>query len=321
MSSLSGMSRLTRVLAFSLVAAVLSCATRPTVVRDEPVSSAWFDKSSTKSTVLILTRPGCWLASHGTGFLLSSELDTSRPVVVTCSHVLRGKSEVWVTTVAASSFLRRLDFLHPVYVVCDGETSFVRGEPDPMPNMPSTSFVSGDLAVLPLTVWGRNVSIRYKLVKDSTYVDRPDLDIAAFVLPRWVTLDSGTRVVDYLTIPRNRLKYQRESEQGDNVYFTGYPREIGTGSAGLSPLVRAGAISWLRPGYSDIFLADFFSNDGASGSPVFTKCAESNGGARLVGMVFGHENDNQGQNIGLADCVWIDSIVQVADSAARLMRR
>lgn len=313
--------RLTRALAFAVVAAVLSCATRTVVVQNETTRPRWFDRITTSSTVLILTRPVDYqLASHGTGFLLRNDLDTSRPVVVTCSHVLHGKSEVWVTTVAANSLLHRPGF-NPVYVMCDGETSFVRGEPDSMPNMPSTSFMSGDLAVLPLWVWGRNVSIRCRLIKDSTYVDRPDLDIAAFVLPRWVTVDSGTRVADYLTIPRNRLKHQRECEQGDDVYFTGYPREIGTGSAGLSPLVRAGAISWFRPGYYDIFLADFFSNEGASGSPVFTKNAEPNGGARLVGMVTGHENDSKGQNIGLADCVWIDVIIQVADSAARLMRR
>jgi hypothetical protein len=56
-------------------------------------------------------------------------------------------------------------------------------------------------------------------------------------------------------------------QEGEQVFYLGYPRRRGTGSLNL-PLIRSGIVAQLDP-RRDYFLVDGFVQSGHSGSPVF----------------------------------------------------
>jgi hypothetical protein len=107
----------------------------------------------------------------------------------------------------------------------------------------------------------------------------------------------------------------------EEIFFTGFPFEIGTISPVLRPLIRAGHIAWLSP-ESDTFILDAFSYGGNSGGPVFRKISTKNEKTMLVGMISGHWGlEIQGieiENVGLANCLWLDDMVDVIEKAKNL---
>jgi len=158
-------------------------------------------------------------------------------------------------------------------------------------------------------VEGANVSALCKLVKDSTYVEDESLDIAAiqFLRPptfhaeygEAVPMSRPTRLGISCTRPRDSCHL------GDEVFFTGFPLQIGADSGGLEPVVRSGSIAWC-PRRAREFYVDAFSLAGNSGSPVFAKRSVMGDPVALVGMVFGHRydiSDTLRKNAGLARCV------------------
>lgn len=120
------------------------------------------------------------------------------------------------------------------------------------------------------------------------------------------------------------------------MYFIGFPFGFGTDEL-IQPIVRSGSIAWLPKNRAE-YLIDAFSYGGNSGSPIFRKILF---GAipgkidwelpKLVGMITGHQNlslenvltqpdpselkfvkGNLDINLGLARCVFMDDIMELA---------
>jgi hypothetical protein len=80
------------------------------------------------------------------------------------------------------------------------------------------------------------------------------------------------------------------------------------------PLIRSGMIAWLADDSKE-FLLDAFSMGGNSGSPIYTNMG---GIAFYIGMIFGHWESNNNNNIGLARCYWADDVLEVVEKALKL---
>lgn len=289
-----------RVLIFLMVISLFSIANSG----DQPVR--WFDDELIGSIILLEKLENKKYVPHGTGFLIWNYDESGKPIVVTCSHLLKGK-EIYVAVTADSQLI----------------------ELAKKKNM--------NLFILEKSKWildGNKLRHKVILQEGVTFVKHPNelIDVAAF--PVWLSAKYGDfNVTKTIKIPtKSRNRYKKDVSLGDEVYFVGFPLDLGKLSI-LQPLVRSGSIAWLSD-KDHIYILDAFSNPGNSGSPIFTKKNLFNPNSFLIGMIVGHLQEpiavmkskagcskNEviiAQNIGLAQCVWIDDIMTVVELAKKL---
>lgn len=261
---------------------------------------SYFPKESINCTVLLENKIDSLFVPHGTGFLLYSYDSLCPVIVVTNEHVLRNNF-IYITIRADSEIIRVMRKMGSKYI-----------------GLPPQN-----------TAWelfGEKLRHKFILKKDTTYVSNETLDIAAFKLNigTYIPLNDTTKlnVSDVRAFPGSQVKYKKDIPLGTNVFFTGFPFSIGTDLGwyykrftGLfsesipTPLVRKGSIAW-KSNKSNFFLLDAFSYGGNSGSPVFTTNDIQNN-SYLIGIVSGHLPSEQSDNIGLANCIWMDSIMEL----------
>jgi hypothetical protein len=284
-------------------------------------NAQWFDRQSLSSTVLLEKLQGDSLVPHGTGFVLWNYYNQDYVFVVTAAHLLK-HSELFVSVNADSALLSYAS-LH---------------------KLDTLQFVK-----LKWSVTGRKLRAKVRLISgpNPTFLANDSLDIGVFLidLPTGVVLKSGDsiRVADFLVIPRSQIRLRRYVSVGDEAYFVGFPFGIGSSDRN-EPIVRSGSVGWLSPSLP-VFLLDAFSFGGNSGGPVFSKIVFGRRGdvialdtAFVIGMVLGHLGETvagviwqpdptvlnfqrisfEGQNYGLAKCVWVDEILRIVDQAKGL---
>jgi hypothetical protein len=251
----------------------------------------WFDDLSIRNTVLLEKLEKGEFKPHGTGFLNYNYKNETRPIIVTCAHLLKG-SEIYVKVPADSEL-----------ILC------MKGDNDSITMGESTWKLQNN-----------NLRLRVKLTKNRTYVTHPDtsLDIAAFPIGLWTSADTKKGHLKFTKTTMMSKSYTRTRSDiflGDEVYFVGFPFGIGTQGT-LTPLVRSGSIAWLS-NESKIFLLDAFSYPGNSGSAIYTKMKLQDSYSCLVGMILGHLGTDS-ENWGLARCVWFDDILPIVQRAENL---
>jgi hypothetical protein len=178
-------------------------------------------------------------------------------------------------------------------------------------------------------VWylhGNKLRLKYDLIENKTFVKNKDLDIGVFSVKfqnTFYTKDTTEiKSASIKGIPKSAIKTQKEIPLGTDVYFTGFPLSIGTelgfyykSFTGLysddipNPLVRKGSVAW-KSDKNNEFLLDAFSYGGNSGSPIFT-IQDLTNKSYFIGMVLGHLPSEKSDNIGLARCIWSDSIIDL----------
>ena len=231
---------------------------------------------------------------HGTGFLLYSYHEKATAYVITNEHVLRNK-DIYIS-IAADTML--VDYLNKI----DCQQIYIE-----------------DCKWFLLDKILRH---RYILKRDTTFYCNKDLDIAVMKIHFGSTCtinDSTLQLSNVKLIPKSHIKFRDDVKLGSNVFFVGFPYYIGTergffnlglfSSQTLNPLVRKGAIAWLS-NENDFFLLDAFSYSGNSGGPVFT-ANEIMSEFALIGIIKGHLPSNTSDNIGLAQCIWIDKVMEL----------
>lgn len=259
----------------------------------------WFDEDMTACIVALEKREGGSTIFHGTGFLLYNYKTSSEYYLVTCAHVLRNPSVL--IKIPASDIFR-------------ANNKGISNHFDWV----------GDMWYFD----GNNFTVDFPLIIDSTFFQNEDLDIGILKvkLPGAIIDEvrkDTTKLTDRRGIPRSQIKGRNQIELGTEIYFLGFPFQIGTvmGVGGQysneisSPLLRTGTIAW-KTNNSKEFLLDAFSYGGNSGSPVFSKRDVFGGSPYLIGMVVGHLRDpNMPKeidiNIGLSRCIWVDDIIEI----------
>jgi hypothetical protein len=260
----------------------------------------WFDKDLTACIVALEKRVGDSTIFHGTGFLLYNYKSPNEQYLITCAHVLRNPS-ISIKIPASDKFR--------------GNNKGIKGNHIDW---------FGDMWYFD----GNNFTLNIPLIKDSTFFLNKDLDIGILkiVLPGAIIDEvkkDTTKLTDRKNIPRSQIKTRNQIELGTEIYFLGFPFQIGTvmGVGGKysneisAPLLRTGTIAW-KTNNSKEFLLDAFSYGGNSGSPIFSKRDVFGGSPYLIGMVVGHLRDPNMPtevdiNIGLARGVWIDDILEI----------
>jgi len=268
------------------------------------VLAEWFDDQALRSTVLLEKIEQNKFTPFGTGIYIYNYESRTKLIVVTCAHLIKGKSRISVRVNADSSIINHLML-------------------NKKQGMTYRNAIIKDNTVRLIVE-----------LKDNYYIN-PKLDIAAFyfrIPALYNDIGEEIRLTEPAGVPKSSFKYRNELSLGDEVYFVGFP--LGYGSLRVvEPIIRSGSIAWL-PSDFDFFLLDAFSYGGNSGSPVFQKCII---GARpgdlswsktkLLEMVVGHqsvqlknilnqpdpkklkfETTDIDLNIGLARCVYIDDI-------------
>jgi len=182
----------------------------------------WLDKQNLQATVLIEKIDSNHnFIPHGTGFLIYNyDKKSSELIVVTCAHLLKGKSEICVRVNPDTSIVGKLSF-----------------------GKYQGALINNALIT--------NNSIRFivDLKKIPTFF-HPQKDIAAFyfsVPAIYQQKDSITRLlklVDILSIPKSGIRFKKDLSLGDEAYFIGFP--LGYGAAQfVEPIIRSGSIAWL----------------------------------------------------------------------------
>lgn len=267
----------------------------------------WFDNRTVYSIVLIEkevvdTLGNRQIVPQGTGFIMRNYKNETHPIIVTCAHIIKNLSLIYVVITADSSLIEEMEKTKASYLA-----------------------LNKDLWELE----DNNLRLRVNLEKNKTYVSNDSLDIMAFPITmiQKIAGDSTSgdfKLMKFLVIPQSLIKTNRKSNLGDEIYFVGFPFGIGTkysktGYAAkyfLSPLLRSGSIAWISTD-NKIFLLDAFSYSGNSGSPVFTKKSWGKPGPYIIGMINGHLG-MENENFGLARCVGIDDILNIVKLAENL---
>jgi hypothetical protein len=283
--------------------------------------SQWFDQESINSTVLLEKWQDTSFVPYGTGFAIYN-YTSGQAIIATCEHLLR-RSEIYITVNADSMLLAYAKKNHL------------------------------DTIVINKLKWVIDKQkLRAKVLLQTkprpTYLTRTDYDAGIFLidLPSKTILDSGDtlRLSKLQAIPRSQIRMRKDVGLGDEIYFVGFPFEIGTGTK-LEPLIRSGSVAWLSDS-SEEFLIDAFSFGGNSGSPIFSKVILGRkpgemgwDSPSLIGMIVGHIGDSieglltqpdpkvpavnresrEIQNYGLARATWIDAIANLIEQADKLV--
>lgn len=261
---------------------------------------SYFPEQSLNSVVLLEKELDNQFFPHGTGFLIYS-YDSIQPMyVVTNEHVLRNQY-IYVTLKADKELI---DYMN------------------------SNKLKTITIQNTKWELYGEKIRHRFELIENKTYLADKELDIAVFkiTIGTSVPLNDSTnlKISNAMGIPKSMIKFQKDIPLGTDTYFIGFPFSIGTelgyynknftgAFAGNSPnpLVRNGSIAWISSN-SNKFLLDAFSFSGNSGSPIFTKSDLQNS-PFLIGIVSGHLPSERSENIGLATCTWIDSVIKLIE--------
>jgi len=248
-----------------------------------------------RSTVLFVKLEGGQLKPHGTGFIVYDYLHEGHAIIVTCSHLLGRRSDLWLVLSATDTLVRAMRAARRESLTL-GRVTWVLGR--------------GKLRT------------RLALVPETTYVEDKALDVAAIPIDLHGSVEvANDEFVPFAAasgVPRSRMRLRAYCGLGDEVFFVGFPLGLGTDLPWLEPALRSGAIAWC-PAVYDSFYIDALSFPGNSGSPVYTKRADSLSKAMLIGMVRGHiaeRTASDSVNMGLANCVWLDAILDVVHRAA-----
>ena len=141
------------------------------------------------------------------------------------------------------------------------------------------------------------------------------------------------KIINSASIPRSIIGSKNEIEIGTEINFLGFPFSIGTGKGYFfsgyyadesnTPLLRTGSVAW-KSKRDPAFLLDAISYSGNSGSPIFTKAGVLGGNPKLIGIVTGHLFDlrlgkEADINIGLAQCIWIDEVLQLCNLLLKMV--
>ena len=291
---------------FWLVAIILIVATDL-----EGQSIQWFDSVSIRNTVLLEKKVGNTFNPHGTGFLMWNYKNWSRPIVVTCRHLIVGRSEIYVVVTAHSEYTSYMKEVGDTSISMSGSTWILEDSKFRL-RVPLLSIDT----LVNLQQQDTTFDTTFHYVTHFDTLDQTQLDIAAF--PIGLLTSRKVRGVDLIltkttVVPRSAIKYRTDVALGDEVYFVGFPFGIGTDEAILCPLVRSGCIAWC-PKQSKNFLVDAFSYSGNSGSPIYLQKNQ-----HFIGMILGHlPRHPPTHNWGLAGCVWSDDIWLVVELAQNL---
>ena len=237
---------------------------------------------------------------HATGFLLQSYYIDAPVTVVTNEHVLRNRN-IYVTVPADSNLVQLMRIRKKRYFNIDNTT---------------------------WEVFGNKLRHDFKLIPDSTFAVNKDLDIGVFNISigNSTTIDDSIeiKVSSIIALGSSSIKYKKDIPLGTNVFFVGFPFFIGTELGFMNnsikrmyaenvpnPLVRSGSIAWISDN-NDSFLLDAFSYPGNSGSPVIT-ISDIQNRTYIIGIVSGHLSATGNDNIGLANCVWMDDIIELIE--------
>jgi hypothetical protein len=284
------------------------------LIINQNVFSQWLDPQTLQSTVLLEKIQNDSFITHGTGILIHNYDIPNEFIVVTCAHLIAGKSEISVRVKPDSTFLKLWKQTGQKQVIIE-----------------NAIFIGN--------------TVRFIAKLDDKYsFSQSDLDIAAFRLkipPIFLTSDTVTKrinVTNLLGIPtKSGIEYRKNLSLGDEIYFVGFPLGYGA-TEFVDPIVRSGSIAWI-PSTEKMFLIDALSYGGNSGSPIFKKRiigakpgSISWSDTKLIGMVIGHQSIqiknilNQPDpkqlkfevtdvdlNIGLATCVYADDIMYAID--------
>ncbi len=278
----------------------------------------WFDPQTIQTTVLIEKMvEKNKLSPHGTGFLLYNYHNPKEYAVITCAHLIKGRKEIFVRMNIDSSILSNFK-KEKVAAIFAGNKSWMIRE--------------------------NNLILKIQLNRaPPTFVIDTLLDIGAFLIniPIAAIVEDSAKiamkVASKLGIPKSQITYRKELKLGDEVYFIGFPFNLGADNT-ISPIVRSGSIAWLPLNHS-FFLLDALSYGGNSGSPIFSKVLFGTkvghmewDPPKLVGMITGHhgmkienvltqpdttllkfEKGSVETNFGLATCVYMDDILQLVN--------
>lgn len=248
------------------------------------------------------------LIYHGTGFqLYNYDRQTNDfEYIVTCAHILRNR------------------FIYISYPATDTAITFFKKR--------NIEFITDNKN----GTWyfdGNTFRMKFELKKDTTYFVNDSLDIG--IIKFKTTLDftvfgkDTVKLTKIKDIPKSQILLKNQVDVGSDVYFLGFPFSIGTNEgyrgsnwfndSKINPVVRGGLIGW-KAEYTSQFLLDGLSYGGNSGSPIFTRFDPAlKRQPSLIGMVQGHlgddivtSNETIPVNQGLARCIWIDDILELA---------
>jgi len=283
----------------------------------------FFDPVLVKSIVLLeKSISDDILVPHGTGFLLYNYDNHNESYVITNEHVLRNRF-IYVKLPISKKFQ---DFL-----IANKKTGFewARNYLDSVDCFRNMTKEEESKSWDSHNYWrldGMNIYCKYELIQDSTFKVNKDLDIGVFKIyvPGSLVNGPDTLVLtESNAIPISVIKRKKDIELGAEVYFLGFPFEIGTSKGDdfsddiNNPVLRTGIIAWKSENNSKSLL-DAFSYSGNSGSPVFTKSDLLNGKSYLIGIINGHLSqigvpEGVDINFGLATFVWSDEILKLLE--------
>ncbi|MCX8472635.1 MAG: serine protease, partial [Sediminibacterium sp.] len=246
--------------------------------------SQWFEEGTIPTTVLLEKFENGQYITHGTGFLLYNYDNPTESIVVTCAHLLKEKSEIFVRVKPDSSFFNNFKGLG-----------------------------TKELNFNNIKIINNTVRFIAQLGLKNKFIDN-DLDIAVFTI-NLIVPNEAVNVTKLNCIPKSYISYKTELKLGDEVFFNGFP--LGHGATDfVEPIIRSGSIAWL-PMNKNYFLLDAFSYGGNSGSPIFRKTTGSSY-SYILGMVRGHFTDEKNDNIGLAICVYMDDIMKIVEKFQKI---
>jgi hypothetical protein len=252
------------------------------------------------SVVLLEKKIGDNYLPHGTGFLLKGSDSKNPIIVVTNEHVLRNSS-VYVTVPADSALINYLAKINSRYVYFK-QTKW--------------------------ELFGNKLRHEFNLIPDSTFFYNKEFDIGVFKINIGNSVDinddNELKISSLLAINPYEIKLKKDIPLGTDVFFVGFPFSIGTelgwyykGFTKLysefvpSPVIRKGCVAWISES-DNRFLLDAFSYSGNSGSPIFT-VNDLRNKPYLIGIVSGHLPSEESDNIGLANCIWMDEIYKLIE--------
>jgi len=239
-----------------------------------------FYRTTSKAAILLYKKTNGKLIPHGTAFLVSHYDDRSdESILVTCEHVTH--HDTLIAAVPAADSLKN---------------EFIKNK------QANITFVTNN-GIQTVGFDGNNLLYNIPVKPGINCYRHPYLDLAAIFcdLPARLLNRENNEIIlsDLRTLPRSYISEKNEIYAGQEITFVGFPSGIGTqnGFFGTSlgrdlkanPLFRKGIISWTSD-KADIFLVDGFSYGGNSGGPVFS-IPNSESAGKLLGMVFGHLND------------------------------
>jgi hypothetical protein len=285
------------------------------------INAQWFDPQTLNCTVLLEKKQDSMFVPLGTGFVLWNYRNRNQPIVITAGHLLN-RQDLFVSINADSSLIRYAQKNHLDTIIIDKL---------------KWSIINGKL----------RAKIRLTKSPVATYLIDSTIDIGLFLIDMATSTKTfegdSICLAKFQILPKSKFRIRSDVSLGDELYFIGFPFGIGTDFK-LEPVIRSGSVAWMSKSVNE-FLLDAFSFGGNSGSPVFSKILLGrNPGmlswddAYLLGVIVGHlgekmegvlvqpdpnvagivRNNYEGQNYGLARCIWLDSILPLIDRASTL---